>query len=237
MPSVAIVTGGTGSLGGAISSEFLRRGLVVVAADRDEPSAQSDGIHFLRTDVTSADSLDELFARASAFGQIKIVVAAHGILALTPIGQASAAELSRILETNLTAVAALCNIAAQKVVDGGSILLFSSIAASLGRLHFSVAYQMSKAGVEALTRACAVALAPRQIRVNCLAPGFVAVPMKGTAAMREDRGGDAYRLSMTPLGRFVTPTEVANAAAFLCSAEASGITGVTLPVDGGALAL
>jgi NAD(P)-dependent dehydrogenase (short-subunit alcohol dehydrogenase family) len=114
------------------------------------------------------------------------------------------------------------------------MVFLSSITASIGRAHGGFAYLATKGGIESLTRAFAVALGARGIRVNCVAPGFVSVPMQGDGAeARAKRGGSEALLPFTPLKRLVTPEEVGDAIAFLCSSRASGISGVIVPVDAG----
>jgi 3-oxoacyl-[acyl-carrier protein] reductase len=103
----------------------------------------------------------------------------------------------------------------------------------MGRTSSAFVYQATKAGVESITRSFAVGLASREIRVNCVAPGYLSEPMRGEGqVLRARQGGNEALKSFTPFGRLVTPNEVAEVVAFLCSSRASGISGVVLPVDG-----
>ena len=233
MSDVAIVTGGTGTIGATIAAKFRTLGTTVVVADLD-PRPVPAGQHFVACDVTKPESLREVFDRAAALGRITHVIAAHGILAETPAGAADLDTVSHVIDVDLKGVAYLCDLAGPRLADGGSIVLLSSISAFMGRVRSGYAYQASKAGVEALTRIFAVAYAPRGIRVNCIVPGFMSAPMKGPGAtLRQRQGGNETVIKTIPLGRLIEAEEVANAAAFLCSKEAAAITGIVMPIDGG----
>src|SRR5690606_5771392 len=124
--------------------------------------------------------------------------------------------------------------AAPRIAERGAMVNFSSVTAAMGRTRNAFAYQATKAGVEAMTRSFAMELAPREIRVNCIQPGYLSEPMRGAGATaRARQGGNAALERLTPFGRLVTPAEVAEVAAFLCSRRASGISGAVIPVDGG----
>jgi 3-oxoacyl-[acyl-carrier protein] reductase len=233
MPEVAIVTGGTGAIGSAICAEFGSGGRTVVAADRDVHPVPK-GQHFQLCDVTDPKSVAELFDQAARLGTVTRVVAAHGILMETPAGATDPAALSTVLDVNLKGVAYLCDACGTRLGRGAAIVLLSSVTAFMGRARNGYAYQASKGGVESLTRAFAVAYGPKGIRVNCIAPGFMSIPMKGQGAqLRERQGGGETVVKSTPLGRLVEPAEIAKAAAFLCSPSADAITGIVLPVDCG----
>lgn len=237
MADVAIVTGGTGAIGMAIGAALQARGMHVVAADLDAkpvPAGQS----FFQCDVTSPDSVVGLYDHAATLGTVMCLVAAHGVLLETLAGASDPAAVKNVLDINLNGVAYLCDLAGSRFASNASILLISSVTAFMGRAKNAYAYQASKAGVESLTRTFAVAYGPLGIRVNAIAPGFMAIPMKGAGAeLRQRQGGGEVVGKAAPLGRLVDPREVAGAAAFLCSAEASAITGVVLPVDCGFAAL
>lgn len=233
MSDVAIVTGGTGSIGAAICAKFQSLGAKVVVADSDSRPVP-DGQVFVRCDVTSPASLGQMFDRADALGRLTVLVAAHGILAETPAGGADLATVSRVIDVDLKGVAYLCDLAGARIADGGAIVLLSSLSAFMGRVRNGYAYQASKAGVESLTQTFAVAYGPRRIRVNCIAPGFMSAPMKGLGAqLRARQGGNDTVVKTIPIGRLIEAEEVASATAFLCSQEAAGITGIVMPIDGG----
>lgn len=236
MNNIAIVTGGTGSIGAAIAAEFQARGQSVVVADLDEQPVPA-GQHFVRCDVTDPASVAALFERAKALGKITTVAAAHGFLLETPVGEADPADVARVIDVNLKGSALLCDAAAKHLEDGASIVMIGSVSAFLGRVSGSYAYQATKAGIESMTRVYAVAYGPRSIRVNCVAPGVMEQPMKGKGiVLRARQGGNEKMRALTPLRRLVTGLDLAKAVAFLTSDDALSITGIVLPVDAGQLA-
>ncbi len=235
MTDIAIVTGGTGSIGSAICAELESRGLHVVAADLS--GEVQDGRSFFSCDVTDPGKVRDLFRFAASKGEISCVVAAHGIALETAAGAHSFDAVGKIIDVNLKGVAYICDIARDFISQDGSIVLISSMSAFLGRLKGSFAYQAAKAGVESLTRTFAVAYADRGVRVNAVAPGFVSAPMKGQGAvLRARQGGEEAAKKNVPLGRYVSPEEVGKAVAYLSSKDAISITGIVLTVDGGVTA-
>jgi 3-oxoacyl-[acyl-carrier protein] reductase len=231
---VAIVTGGTGSIGSATARRLAQDGYTVVLADLNEPKDAIAGSVFAKLDVRSAESVAELFRYSASLGTVKVVVNTHGILHETPVDTFNAEEIEAIVAINLTGTMRMAQAAGEHLADNGAMVFVSSVTASIGRAHGGYAYLATKGGIESLTRAFAVALGERGVRVNCVAPGFVSVPMQGTGAeSREKRGGTAGLMPFTPLKRLVTPAEVGDAIGFLCSPQASGISGVILPVDAG----
>ena len=238
MTKVAIVTGGAGSIGSAVCNRMSTQGWRVVAADIVEPPDPPADWRFMKLDVTSMESVNAVFDFAGSLGELRAVVNAHGIVVDTPVGSFDDGRFQSVLDINLKGVARMCDAATSRIADRGAIVQVSSVTAAMGRAVGSSAYVASKAGLEALTRVFAVALAPREVRVNCVAPGFVSKPMAGEGMeMRARQGGNNVVQSFTPFGRLVTPQEVAEVICFLCSDQASGVSGVVIPVDGGQLAL
>lgn len=233
MPRVAVVTGGTGSIGRATCRRLVDDGFVVIAADMQAPAEAVEGCTFAQLDVRSGASIAGVLDRAESLGSLAAVVTAHGILRGTPVGAFDEDAIAAVFDINLTGVARMANAAANRIGDRGALVFVSSITAQIGRTHSAFAYQATKGGVESMTRAFAVALGGREVRVNCVAPGFVSVPMQGEgAASRAQQGEDAL-LALTPFKRLITPAEVAGVIGFLCSDRASGVTGAVIPVDGG----
>lgn len=233
MQGVAIITGGTGTIGAAIADLFQQRGATVVVADLDEMHVV-EGQTFVRCDVTDPESIAAMFAVAANLGEITSLVVAHGILMETVPGAADPVAVGKVLDINLKGAALVCDQAAKHLGEGASILLLSSMSAFMGRVGGAYAYQASKAGIEAITRSYAIAYGVRGIRVNCIAPGYMAQPMKGEGSKLRSRQGGSDRVrEATPLRRLVTEQELAMSAAFLCSDQAPSITGVVLPVDSG----
>jgi len=237
MQGVAIITGGTGTIGSAIAEMLQKRGQTIVIADIDEMPVR-EGQTFVRCDVTDPESVAAMFAAAQALGKITTVVVAHGIGMKTLPGSADPTTVSKVIDVNLKGTAFVCDRASDFLGEGSVILLISSMSAFMGRLCYAYAYQASKAGIESLTRLHAVAYGPRGIRVNCIAPGFMVQPMKGEGSkLRAHTGGNENAKDSLPLRRLITEEEIAEAAAFLCSDSARTITGVVLPVDSGMRAL
>ncbi len=141
-----------------------------------------------------------MFKAAARSGSIRCVVAAQGILRETPAGGSDPIAVSQVVDVNLKSVAYLCDIAKTYIASPASIAIISSWTASAGRIRNAYAYQATKAGVESLTRTFAVAYGPLGIRVNCVAPGFMAEPMKGEGAeLRAQQGGMDTVIKGAPL--------------------------------------
>ena len=142
-------------------------------------------------------------------------------------------EFQRILLTNLTASFVISREVVKKMMKKkrGCILNISSMAAHYG-LPKVIAYTASKAALEGMTKAMAVELSPKGIRVNCIAPGFILTDMSAKA-LDNDAERKQKALSRTPMGKLGEPADIGDAALFLASEAAKYITGVVLPVDGG----
>lgn len=229
----ALVTGGHGTLGGAICRALQDAGYGVVAADISAEARDTlpSDVRYLPLDVRSDESVRGVVGALAARGPFTAVVNAHGVLRPTSIETLGSDAFAMTTDVNLGGVARICSEASPLMADGGAIVTLSSIAAKIGRLQQAHAYAASKAGVEALTRNLACELAPR-LRINCVGIGHVGTPMLGYT-----RGGQAKSmLSYIPLARFARSVDVAAAVSFLLSDAAAYITGTTLMVDGGVTA-
>ena len=174
------------------------------------------------------------------WGRIDILVNGAGLGGPTPLGDPDDSRWNAILATNLTAVFRVTREAAPFLPAGGRVLNISSVLGRFGVAGYA-AYSASKHGVIGLTRTLALELAPRQITVNALVPGWVETEMardgipparrQDRAAARRRDGGMAAK--MAPLGRVLDPEEVAGLAAYLASDEAKSITGQAITIDGG----
>lgn len=231
--TVALVTGGAGGIGTAINERLVEAGYTVLAGDLTDAPAEG-GVHRARVDVTDATSVDEFVAAGARLGQIGAVVNCAGVVRFTPLTGYDEADASMLWEINVAGSARVCRAAAAHIVDGGAIVNIGSLTGSFGRLEGASLYGATKAGVEAYTRYVACELAPRGIRVNAVAPGFIAVPM--SPSMRAVSGGEEEVVKQVPLGRLGETTEVAEVVEFLLSDRASYVTGTTIWVDGGVLA-
>ena len=226
MSGVAIVTGGAGGICAAIHRQLERSGYHVLAGDVAGDAE--------RLDVTDAASVDAFVGRAAAAGPIAAVVNCAGIVRFTPVSGYADADASMLWEVNVAGMARVCRAVLRHLAADASIVNISSLTGSFGRLEGASLYGATKSGVEAYTRYLACELAPRNIRVNAVVPGYIAVPM--SESMRAVSGGEDEVVGQVPLGRLGEVNEVAEVVEFLLSDRASYVTGTTLRVDGGVLA-
>jgi NAD(P)-dependent dehydrogenase (short-subunit alcohol dehydrogenase family) len=241
---VAIITGGASGIGRACAILFAKEGARVVVGDIDADGGQGtirlirDAGHtakFVATDVTAAGDAQRLVREAmDAFGAVHVAVFNAGIIRYGTVVDTPEEVWDRVVDVNLKGIflSAKYVIPAMIASGGGSIVNTSSAAGLVGAAN-QCAYDAAKAGVVNLSRQMALDYAPANIRVNCLVPGGIDTPMsRAFIAERHVRLEDVAR-NWGALKRFGTAEEVARAALFLASDEASFITGAPLVVDGG----
>ena len=245
----AFVTGASRGIGEAIARRFAADGARVALAARDadacgkiaaEIERQGGEALALRCDVTAAASVaGAVAATVEKWGRIDILVNSAGLGGPTPLDDPDDARWDAIIATNLTAVFRVTRAVAPHLPDGGRVLNLSSVVGRFGVAGLG-AYSASKHGVIGLTRTFALELAPRQITVNALVPGWVESDMArdGFRRIGEAKGGgeaEGRRMAaqMAPLKRVLDPEEVAGLAAYLASDEARSITGQAITIDGG----
>ncbi|WP_435311244.1 SDR family oxidoreductase [Primorskyibacter sedentarius] len=236
----AIVTGAGSGFGAGIARKFAAEGARVMVADINaaaaaEIAAEIGGLA-QTADVTSGPSVDAMIAAAQdGFGRIDILVNNAGVTHLpADMEDVSEEDFDRVFAVNCKAIylAARAVVPLMKALGAGTILNISSTAGLSPRPRLNW-YNASKGWVNTATKAMAVELAPRGIRVNALNPVAGETPLLASFMGEDTPEMRAKFLSTIPMGRFSTPEDMGNAAAFLCSDEASLITGVCMEVDGG----
>lgn len=239
---LAVVTGAARGIGAAIASRLLAEGGEVIAVDRLPFSvAETFPAHAARAtavslDVTQSGAALAILQRAGREGAtIDFLVNNAGIGGSKPLAETTDADWDRLILTDLTQVFRMCRDflpALRK--PGGRIVNISSVFGLVG-FPGSLAYSVAKAGVAQMTRQTAADLAPQGVLVNAIAPGVIETEMTRTR-IADDAWYQAIQVQTTPVGRVGTPEDIAGAAAFLCSEDASFIAGQVLAVDGGWLA-
>lgn len=241
----AIVTGGGSGFGEGIARRFVAEGAKVVVADIDEAAARrvagavtkAGGTTLaVRADVSKADDTKRMVAAAiEAWGRLDILVNNAGVSHRNgPMLGVDEATFDRIFAVNVKSI----YLAAQEAVpvfrrQGGGVILNTASTAGIRPRPGLVWYNASKGAAISLTKAMAVELAPEKIRVNCLCPVAGETPLLATFMGEDTPEKRAQFRASIPLGRLSTPEDIANAALYLCSDEASLITGVAFEVDGG----
>jgi 3-oxoacyl-[acyl-carrier protein] reductase len=238
----AIVTGGASGIGAGIVRRFVADGARVVIADRDADAAAAlaaalgRGTLAVATDVADRTSVAALASTvASMVGPVDILVNNAGIgHRPQPLEELVDDEFDRVLAVNVRSIylTARAFVPGMKLRGRGVILNIASTGGVSPRPRLAW-YNASKGWVIAATRAMAVELAPAGVRVNAINPVASETPLLATFMGEDTPEIRAKFLSSIPLGRFATPEDMANAAAFLCSDEAAMVTGVALEVDGG----
>ncbi|MGY1600933.1 3-oxoacyl-ACP reductase [Geodermatophilus sp. SYSU D00815] len=238
---VAVITGAASGIGRASARRFAAEGAHVVVADLDEDGGEAlaeeiDGL-FVRADVTDADDVQGMYAAAvDRFGGLDVCFNNAGI---SPPDDDSILETELdawrlVQEVNLTSVYLCCRYGIPHLLErgGGAVVNTASFVAVMGAATSQISYTASKGGVLAMSRELGVQFARQGVRVNALCPGPVNTPLL-QELFAKDPERAARRLVHVPMGRFAEPEEIAAAACFLASDDASFITASTFLVDGG----
>ncbi len=240
---VALITGGTSGIGRATALQFHAAGAQVVVTGRSESSLDAarrelpEDITVLRADarsVTDAEAVARVVGER--FGRLDVLFLNAGIAQLAPLEAIDEAHYEEQMAVNVKGVLFTLQKTLPLLSTGSSVIVTSSIAALKAAPAMAV-YAASKAAVSALVRTFAAELAPRGIRVNSVSPGPTKTPIQAKFGLPSEVQAAVEKdyQSRIPLGRFGAADEVARAALFLASAEASYVTGVELSVDGGLL--
>lgn len=235
---VAVVTGGSGGIGGAVCQALSAAGHTVLVGYRsDEDGAArvaetcTGKAEPLHVDVGDPDSITAALARAGDLGTLAVVVNNAGIADDDLLLRLDADRIDRTLQVNLRGAMLVSQAAVRPMMRAryGRIVNVSSIVALRGNAGQTL-YGAAKAGLIGFTKSLAREVARKGVTVNAVAPGFVATAM--TEALPED--ARTHLRDLAPTGRAVEPAEVAAAVAYLASPLAGAVTGSVLPVDGGA---
>jgi NAD(P)-dependent dehydrogenase (short-subunit alcohol dehydrogenase family) len=237
---IAIVTGGGSGIGLAITEKFITAGIETVIVGRDETKLNDAKeklgalCHPMSCDVSDLSSIPSLIENIiKQFAQIDILVNNAGINMKKDFTEVTDEEFQSVITTNLSSVFSMSReVVKQMLVQGsGSIINISSMAAQYG-LPRVIAYSASKTAIDGMTRAMAVELSPKGIRVNAIAPGFIETAMTAKA-LNSDPERKQKVFARTPMGYMGQPSDIGDAALFLATDASKYITGVVLPVDGG----
>jgi NAD(P)-dependent dehydrogenase (short-subunit alcohol dehydrogenase family) len=247
---IAAVTGGGSGIGRAIANTFTNAGARVFVLERDASAGEETAADIrakggastaIDCDVTSAQSVQAAFGRIDREApRLDILINNAGIAHIGTVENTSEGDLDRIYAVNVKGLF-LCSqaaVARMKRAGGGAILNLASIASLIGLVD-RFAYSMSKGAVLAMTRSIAVDFIGDKIRCNCVCPARVHTPFVDGYLKNTYPGREAEMFKQLseyqPVGRMGTPEEVAALALYLCSDEASFITGQAYPIDGGVL--
>ena len=242
-PKHVFITGASRGIGEAIARRMGENGYNLTLAARSynrmlgiAMDVGTDKAHAVRLDLEDQQSIDEAIVSAeSRFGPIEVLICNAGVNLPTAIDDLSSEGRERfrkVINVNLVGTYFLAQLATQHMPAGGRIVFIGSVLSRFG-VGGSHAYTASKHGVLGLVRGMAQELAPRDIRVNAINPVAGETPLLKSFMGKDTPEIRKKFLSTIPIGRFSTPNDIGNTATFLCSDEASMITGVALEVDGG----
>ena len=230
----ALVTGGTGGIGGAIARALRDAGAEVLATGLGAAEVASAGgdATFGGIQVHALDVADDRAVAALVAGLDRLDILVNGAgMIVRAGGEFEVETFQRVVEVNLTGAMRLATACRPLLAQrGGAIVNIASMLSFFGS-GAAPAYSASKGGIAQLTKSLAIAWAPDGIRVNAVAPGWIETALTGP--LREDPARSAAIVARTPLGRWGRPEDVGGAVVFLCSEAAAFVTGVVLPVDGG----
>jgi 3-oxoacyl-[acyl-carrier protein] reductase len=236
----ALVTGGAKGIGAATAKRLAAEGATVVVADFDEAAAEETarevGGHAVRCDVTKREDVEAAVEAAVALGSLDLVVTCAGIIRDNLLFKMTDEDWDAVIDTHLKGTFHTVRAAQKHMVpqQSGKMVLISSTSAlgNRGQTNYSTA----KAGLQGMTKTLAIELGPYNINVNCVAPGFIATAMTRQTAERVGMPFDEFKAAASeqiPLRRVGEPEDVAGLIAYLCSEDASYVSGQVVYVRGG----
>ncbi|HBM53546.1 MAG TPA: 2-deoxy-D-gluconate 3-dehydrogenase [Deltaproteobacteria bacterium] len=230
-----LVTGGSSGIGAAIAQVFASNGDLVIATgatkeevERAQVQSESTAISFQELDVRDGIAVQ---ACIDEIDSLDVLVNCAGVIRRN--AEHEPEVFADVIDINLNGSMRVCNAAREKLKQRKGCIINTASMLSFFGGGLVPGYSASKGGIAQLTKSLAIAYAPDGIRVNAVAPGWIATQL--TQALQEDRTRSEAILSRTPLGRWGEPADVAGPVLFLASDAARFVTGVVLPVDGGYL--
>lgn len=238
---IALITGGTTGIGLATAKRFAAEGAEVIVTGHNPDTLEAarqelnGNIKVVESDAADERKVSQLFETIRRkHGRLDILFLNAGIARFAPLGEATLSDFDAMWSVNVRGLWLALKYALPILPEGAAVIVNASVAGSKG-IEGSTAYSATKAALRSLVRTAARELAGRNVRVNAISPGPIDTPIFGKLGLPPE-SVDAFRndtISHIPLGRFGSADEVASAAAFLASTDASFITGAELAVDGG----
>ena len=244
---VVLVTGGNSGIGKATAIGFAKEGAKVVIAARREAEGQQvvqqiqelgGEALFIKADVSiEADVQQMTEATVERYGKIDCAFNNVGISARGLVHEIDEQTWDRVINVNLKGIWLCMKYQIDQFLkqDSGGVICNNASTAGLSGWNLSPVYAATKHGVVGLTKSAALQYAEQNIRINAICPASVRTPLL-EGALKENPKMEQFFLSMEPMGRMSSPEEIADVAVWICSDKSSFVTGVALPVDGGALA-
>ena len=235
-----LVTGGAKGIGAATATRLASEGATVVVADFDESAAQETaqaiGGHAVRCDVTKREDVEAAVEAAASHGSLDLLVTCAGIIRDNMLFKMTDDDWDAVIDTHLKGTFHAARAAQKHMVEqrSGKMVLISSTSALGNRGQTN--YASAKAGLQGMTKTLAIELGPFGITANCVAPGFIATAMTEQTAARMGVPFEEFTAAVaaqTPVRRVGEPDDVAGVIAFLCSADASYVSGQVIYVRGG----
>jgi NAD(P)-dependent dehydrogenase (short-subunit alcohol dehydrogenase family) len=242
LDGTVLVTGGGSGIGRATAQRAAREGARVAVVDRHAENARAtvelvgDAARAYPCDVSNSDEVAATCAAIGAdLGRVTGIVTAAGIFGggdMRPAHEVEVDEFRHVIGVNLVGTFAVVKYALPMLLDGGGAIVTIASTAAIRGHGFGAGYTASKGGVDALTRLLAFQYGPHGVRANCICPGGVDTPMTGGTFATDEAKARAKK--RVPIGRYAQPEDIGDVAVFLLSDDARYVTGLTIPVEGGA---